>query len=121
MGLRVRSKIWIENENGKLIIGTGRVRILEAIMEAGSMNKAARMLKQPFRAVWGKIKATEERCGFKIVETTNAGSRLTKEGMQLLSTYSRFHDLCEDYANEKFRELFAEETRVPKTKHKRKS
>ncbi len=109
MPFRPKSKIWIENEEGKLIIGTGRVRILEAILEAGSMNKAAHNLRQPFRAVWGKIKATEERCGFKLVETTNAGSRLTKEGMQLLSAYRRFHDRCEAFVNEQFRVFFPEQ------------
>ncbi len=89
MPLRVRSKIWIENDKGKLVIGTGRVRILEAILEVGSMNKAATKLKQPFRAIWGKIKATEERCGFKLVERTSEGSRLTEEGLELLWTYTR--------------------------------
>ena len=109
MSFRVRSKIWIENEQGKLIIGTGRVRILEAILESGSMNKAARKLKQPFRAVWGKVKATEERCGFRVVETTNAGSKLTKEGLELLLAYNRFRNRCEDYVNDQFNELFDED------------
>jgi len=109
MAFRVRSKIWIENEHGKLIIGTGRLRILEAIVESGSINKAAQMLKQPFRAVWGKIKATEERCGFKILETTSAGSRLTKDGLELLSAYIRLRRACEDFADGKFRDLFDEE------------
>jgi len=106
MLLRVRSKIWIENDQGKLVIGTGRLRILEAIMEAGSINKAARCLKQPFRAVWGKIRATEERCGFKIVETTSDGSKLTKEGLELLWTYTRLRTRCEKYADTQFGELF---------------
>ena len=45
----------------------------------------------------------------KLVETTNAGSRLTKEGMQLLSAYRRFHDRCEAFVNEQFREFFPEQ------------
>lgn len=106
MLLRVRSKIWIENDHGKLVIGTGRLRILEAIMEAGSINKAARKLKQPFRAVWGKIRATEERCGFKLVETTSDGSRLTQQGLELLWTYTRLRTRCEKYADVQFGELF---------------
>ena len=61
MGLRVKSKIWLENENGELVIGTGRLRILEAILEVGSINKASKKLGQPFRTVWGKIKTAEER------------------------------------------------------------
>ena len=111
MALRVRSKIWIENDKGKLVIGTGRLRILEAILEVGSMNKAARKLKQPFRAVWGKIKATEERCGFKIVERTGDGSKLTKEGMDLLSTYMQLKNRCKNYTDVQFKELFSEELR----------
>jgi molybdate transport system regulatory protein len=106
MPLRVRSKIWIENDKGKLVIGTGRVRILEAILEVGSMNKAARKLEQPFRAVWGKIKATEERCGFKLVERTSEGSKLTEEGLELLWTYTRLRNRCEKFADAQFGELF---------------
>ncbi len=111
MALRVRSKIWIENDKGQLVIGTGRLRILEAILEVGSMNKAASKLKQPFRAVWGKIKATEERCGFKIVERTGDGSKLTKEGMDLLSTYMQLKNRCKNYTDLQFRELFRDEPR----------
>ncbi|MBI5570350.1 MAG: LysR family transcriptional regulator [Desulfomonile tiedjei] len=106
MTLRVRSKIWIENDAGELVIGTGRLRILESILELGSMNKAARRLKQPFRAVWGKIKATEKRCGFKIVERTGDGSRLTKEGLELLETYTRLRNRCKRYTDTQFEDLF---------------
>lgn len=108
MALQVRSKIWIENEQGELVIGTGRLRILEAILEVGSMNRAARKLKQPFRAVWGKIRATEKRCGFKLVETTNEGSRLTREGLELLWSYNRLRSRCERFADAQFGELFSE-------------
>jgi molybdate transport system regulatory protein len=108
MGLRVRSKIWIENEEGKLVIGTGRLRILEAIRKVGSMNKAAQMLNQPFRAVWGKIRATEERCGFSLVERSSGGSRLTERGMQLLNSYIQLREGCEQFADTRFRELFRE-------------
>jgi molybdate transport system regulatory protein len=106
MSLRVRSKIWIENDNGKLVIGTGRLKILEAILEVGSMNKAAQKLKQPFRAVWGKIRATEERCGFKLVTATKEGTRLTREGMDLLWDYIRLRNRCEKFTDTQFRELF---------------
>jgi molybdate transport system regulatory protein len=108
MALHVRSKIWIENDEGRLIIGTGRMRILEAILELGSINKAAQKLKQPFRAVWGKIKATEERCGFKLVERTGDGSRLTEDGLELLMTYSRLRNRCKKYSDVQFRDLFSE-------------
>ncbi|MEW6352316.1 MAG: LysR family transcriptional regulator [Thermodesulfobacteriota bacterium] len=108
MSLTIKTKIWVENEHGKLVIGTGRLRILEAIMEVGSMNKAAHKLGQPFRAVWGKIKATEERCGFKLVETTQSGSKLTREGMDLMWKYYQLRSRCERFADNQFRDLFAD-------------
>lgn len=109
MPLHVRSKIWLENENGKLVIGTGRLKILQAIQEVGSINKAAIKLKQPFRAVWGKIKATEERCGFKLVERTSEGSRLTKAGLDLLWAYTRLRSRCEKFTDQQFQDLFHQE------------
>ena len=109
MPFRVRAKIWIANEEEKLIIGTGRVRILEAILECGSMNKAARKVRQPYRTVWAKIKATEERCGFRIVETSKSGSKLTKEGLELLKNYNMLRKLCQDFVNDQFDLLFGEE------------
>jgi molybdate transport system regulatory protein len=118
MALRVRSKIWIENEKGQLVIGTGRLRILQTILELGSMNKAAQKLKQPFRAVWGKIRATEERCGFKIVERTSDGSRLTKEGLELLWTYTRLRNRCEKYTDHEFEDLFGKENPPKKSDKK---
>jgi molybdate transport system regulatory protein len=111
MPLRVRSKIWIENDKGQLVIGTGRLRILQTILETGSINKAAQKLKQPFRAVWGKIRATEERCGFKIVERTSEGSKLTREGLELLWTYTRLRNRCEKFTDTQFSDLF--DTQAP--------
>lgn len=115
MALKVRSKIWVENDKGQLVIGTGRLRILHAISEVGSINKAAKMLKQPFRAVWGKINATEERCGFKVVERTSGGSRLTVKGQELLDTYELLRERCEGYTDAQFKDLFGVETRDTKS------
>ncbi|MDQ1239915.1 MAG: molybdate transport system regulatory protein [Thermodesulfobacteriota bacterium] len=114
MALRVRSKIWIENERGELVIGMGRLKILEAILEVGSMNKAAQKLRQPFRAVWGKIRATEQRCGFKIVETTSEGSRLTEAGIELLMAYTQLKNRCAHFADAQCEELFGREERAGK-------
>ena len=114
MSFRLKIKIWIENDDEELIIGTGRVRILEAVLESGSLNKAAHKLNQPFRAVWGKIKATEKRCGFKVIETTSTGSRLTKEGLELLQAYNKLRNGCEHFAEDLFRDLFPK----PKSVHR---
>jgi molybdate transport system regulatory protein len=107
MGYRLRNKIWLENEAGKPIVGEGRLRIFYAIRRTGSILKAAQTLGLPYRNVWAKIKDAEEQCGFKIVETSSRGSRLTIHGEQLLGAYAELQRACKRSAGAKFRKLFS--------------
>ena len=109
VALRVRCKIWLENDDGKPIIGEGRLQILQAVRRTGSISKAAALLNQPFRNVWGKIKDAEERCGFKLLEKTRTGSKLTPEGERLVHKYADLARSCARSANDKFRRLFTED------------
>ncbi len=63
MPFKPRTKIWIADQGDHVPFGMGRVKILEAIEEQSSINAAAKALKRSYRAVWGKINATEERLG----------------------------------------------------------
>jgi molybdate transport system regulatory protein len=110
MALRPRTRLWIQDEKEKIIFGTGRVRILKAIDETGSMNKAARKLGMSYRTVWGKVHDTEDRLGFKLIETTvgstRGGSRLTPEARLILDKFDKWHDKTIDYADKLFAKLF---------------
>jgi molybdate transport system regulatory protein len=107
--LKVRCKIWLENDDGMPVIGEGRLRILQAVRRTGSISKASKALKQPFRNVWGKIKDAERQCGFRLVETTKSGSKLTSAGERLIFKYAELARSCSRSANDKFRRLFAGE------------
>ena len=111
MTFRLRSKIWLENEAGKPIVGEGRLRIFYTIRRTGSILKAAQTLGLPYRNVWAKIKDAEEQCGFKIVETSSRGSRLTIQGEQLLRAYDELQRSCKRSAGAKFRKLFSRNDR----------
>ncbi|MDQ1239417.1 MAG: molybdate transport system regulatory protein [Thermodesulfobacteriota bacterium] len=106
MNLRVKSKVWIENEVGMTVIGEGRFKILKAIRETGSISKAAVKLGQPFRRIWARVKDAEQQAGFKLVETNPAGSRLTPEGEDLLRKYGQLSKSCNRQANSKFQKVF---------------
>ncbi len=106
---RLRCKIWLENDDGKPVIGEGRLRILQAVSRTGSISKAAKALNQPFRNVWTKIKDAERQCGFKIVETTRSGSKLTLEGELLMGKFAALAASCTRSANDKFRRVFSDE------------
>lgn len=106
---RLRCKIWLENEDGKAVIGEGRLRILQAVRRTGSISKAAKALNQPFRNVWAKIKDAERQCGFRLLETTRSGSKLTAEGELLMLKFAELARSCTRSAHDKFRRVFADE------------
>jgi molybdate transport system regulatory protein len=91
----LRTKIWVVDASGNVIFGMGRVKILEAIDRVGSINAAAKELKMSYRAVWGRIKATEERLGKELVVRTTGGasgggSTLTPYARKLIRDYKAF-------------------------------
>ena len=92
---------------GKPIIGEGRLKILRAIRETGSIMKAAQALGHSYRNVWAKIKDAEDHCGFKLVATSRQGSSLTREGKQLLRKYEELQRTCKRSAQTKFGKLFS--------------
>ncbi len=105
--LRLRSRHWIVNEKGDIIIGEGRKEILENIEKTGSLNKTAKIMKMSYKGVWSKIKVTEEYLKVKIVDTNRKrGSHLTKEGKDLLEKYNNLKDKCLDADDEIFRDIF---------------
>ena len=93
--MHVRAKIWIESDGGKLLLGEGRMKIFDAIERTGSLSAAARDLKMSYRAVWGKVRATEERLGIKLVEgvsggPNHGGAQLTVAGHRFSEHFSEF-------------------------------
>ena len=87
--LRLKSRHWVVNDEGDIIIGEGRREILENIEKTGSLNKTAKIMKMSYKGVWSKIKVTEDYLQVRIVETNRKrGSQLTKEGKVLLEKYN---------------------------------
>ncbi len=92
--MEIKYKIWIE-KNGKVVFGKGRDNILKAIDEQRSLNAAAKKLEMSYRAAWGRLKASEERMGMKLVEigTHDKSMQLT---FQARSIIDRFEQLERD-------------------------
>ncbi len=93
--LNLKSSHWIVDENDRIIIGEGRMKILEHVQNTGSINQAAKMMKMSYKAVWSKIKYTEKHLNAKVVHSDKKmGSRLTKEGKALLEKYRLLKKQC---------------------------
>lgn len=104
---RIRSKIWVEDTDGKVVFGLGRYRILEAVQRLGSLQAAAHELKMSYRAIWGRISASEKRLGKPLLIRQPQGSRLTPLGQTLLAQFQRLLKIVETESDEVYVDLMA--------------
>jgi molybdate transport system regulatory protein len=105
---QIRSKLWIEDGQGNVVFGLGRYRILEAIERLGSLQAAARDLRMSYRAVWCRIKASEERLGKPLVVREGRGSRLTPLASQLMKQYRRIQTVVEKESDDIYADLMSD-------------
>jgi molybdate transport system regulatory protein len=95
VNLALRSSHWIVDEDGNIIVGKGRAEILANIEKTGSINQAAKVMKMSYKGVWSKIKATEKHLNQNIVYADRKeGSRLTRQGKELLEKYKQLEKKC---------------------------
>ena len=92
--MRIRTRSWIEDADGKVVYGLGRHRILRAIRDRGSIKAAAGQLGISYRGLWGRLRLSERRLGFSLVESrpgrgASAGTKLTERGLVLFEAYER--------------------------------
>ena len=74
----------------------GRLKMLEAIERHGSIQAAAKELKMSYRALWGRITATENRMGRQLLTrniggASGGGSQLTPFAINLLEIFRDVH------------------------------
>jgi len=87
--IEIKSKIWLEKD-GRVIFGQGRSELLRAIDECKSLNAAAKKLQMSYRAAWGRLKASEDRMGIKLVEHVQGRNmHLTPQAKELLDRYDK--------------------------------
>lgn len=105
----IRSKIWFEDNSGEVIFGLGRLKMLEAIDRQGSIQAAAKELKMSYRALWGRIRATENRMGRQLLTrsiggASGGGSHLTPFAKILVENFQDIHRRIANESNRLFQE-----------------
>jgi molybdate transport system regulatory protein len=105
--LKLKSSQWIVDEHDNIIIGEGRAEILKNIEMTGSINQTAKLMKMSYKAVWSKIKTTEKHLDTTIVHTDRKeGSRLSREGKELLAKYRHLKKECMSVDDKLFSRIF---------------
>lgn len=99
MKVNINGRLWIETSSGA-IAGKGRVTLLERIKKYGSITEAAKSMKMSYRQAWEQIESMNALCKKPLVTKSSGGSggggsKLTKEGENLIELYS---NLTKDFA-----------------------
>jgi len=109
--LYVKTKTWIENNEGELLFGKGKTEILELIESEGSISKASEKIGMNYKKAWTHIKILQKNINDTMVQTKqgggeDAGTTLTPVAREFIASYRELQADIENYANERFKELF---------------
>jgi molybdate transport system regulatory protein len=108
--MKIHFKVWLEKDD-HVLFGEGRRQLLQAIEDHGSLAQAAKHMSMSYRAAWGRLKASEDRLGFRLAEKDmeqgkKGGLRLTRQGKALLDQYTIIFQAVETLVVKLNRKLF---------------
>ena len=92
-GQSVRARLWIEGSCGGFL-GIGKVSLLEAIAEKGSISQAAKSIGMSYKRAWQLVEEMNALGDTPLVTTETGGAhgggtRLTERGLRAIETYHR--------------------------------
>ncbi len=91
--MKLSAKLFIE-EGGNYVLGPGRVALLRATAELGSLHQAAKRMGMSYRWAWGRLRDAEKALGIRLLTQDGPFRRgapkiLTPEAHALLDWYGR--------------------------------
>lgn len=107
--MKFRSSQILINDEGGIVMGNGRMQILESLDRAGSINQTSKEMKMSYKSVWSKVKSSEMNFGKPIVSADKkTGTRLTPEGKSLLEKYRQLKNRCMQADDMIFEDIFSD-------------
>lgn len=88
---KIKSRIWIESDDG-MFLGNGRVKLLKAIDETGSLSKAAKAIGMSYKKAWNLIDSVNKHAQQIVVEKSTGGkdgggTKVTEYGKELIAQF----------------------------------
>ena len=102
--MEIRFRLWFEEES-HVVAGSGRVKLLEAIHEHGSISKAAAAINLSYKKASKLIESMNATVGLPLVETSTGGSGgggtvLTERALQIIEQYKQAHKTLSNTCHE---------------------
>jgi len=107
--MKIKSRIWIETDQG-MFLGNGRVQLLKAIEETGSLTKAAKSLNMSYKKAWNLIDSVNKNAAEEVVSTNvggkaGGGAVVTEYGKILIQKFEELNEQTIAFLNQKTLEL----------------
>jgi molybdate transport system regulatory protein len=115
--MKLKFNLWLEVED-QVALSLWRVRLLSAVAQTGSINRAAAQMGVPYRIAWQKIHEMEERLGQKLIETQTGGqdgggTELTPLAQSYIAKFIQISQEVENLIQTRFQEAFSETLAAP--------
>ena len=108
MDYKIKSRIWIEAD-GNILLGEGRVNLLKAIDEEGSLSKAAKVLGMSYKKAWSLIDAVNRRAEKPLTTSSiggkgGGGAELTAYGKSLVEAFETINENCWEFLDKQIKQ-----------------
>ncbi len=109
MDYKIRSRIWIESKDG-VFLGEGRVRLLKAIAQTGSLSKAAIIIEMSYKKAWNLLDSMNKTAQKPLVITATGGkggggASLTAYGEKAIQTFDTINQKCWEFLDHELKKV----------------
>ena len=109
MGYKIKSRIWIESED-KVLLGEGRVHLLKAIQEMGSLSKAAKSLNISYKKAWQLLDSVNKSAKKPVTINSiggksGGGAELTEYGKSLVIAFDEINKNCWEFLDKQLEKI----------------
>jgi molybdate transport system regulatory protein len=107
--LSVRNRLWLMKD-GRSYLGEGRIALMKAIIEHGSISAAARSMGMSYKKAWEAIDAMNSLSDKPLVLRTTGGSggggtEVTKAGKEAIALYEGINTSCNQFLDSQLKTL----------------
>ena len=109
MDYKIKSRIWIETNNN-VLLGEGRIRLLKAIEETGSLSKAAKTMQISYKKAWHLIDTVNKAAKKPVTISSiggkgGGGAKLTPYGKSLIIAFENINKNCWAFLNDQIKTM----------------
>lgn len=106
--MKIKSKIWIETDNG-ILISEGRIQLLKLIESTGSLNKASKQMNISYQKAWKLVDASNKASKEPLIATQVGGNKgggtvITPYGKSLIESYEKINVACWKFLDEQLKQ-----------------